>query len=219
MTKIILCIPKIFLTFDPVKIRIIVNEPFQDLFKITGNRKKVDIGNVLIAEPFLEGKYFSRSVVFMVEHDQQGSIGYVLNKPIALDTSELVKELSDLHFPVYLGGPVENDQLYYFHCYPNLTGALHITENIYWGGNFEELSQLLREGKIHSNEVRFFAGYSGWGKGQLRHELEENSWMVGEISREQFFELPNIGIWESSMRALGGRYQVWANFPEDPNLN
>ena len=219
MAVIILCIPKIFLIFDPVKIRIIVDDSFQDLFKITGNRKKVKIGHLLIAEPFLEGDCFSRSVIFVVEHDQEGSVGFILNKPLAWDISELVGGLSSVHIPIYLGGPVEKDQLYYLHRYPTLTGAQPIAHSIYGGGEFEELKQLLRAGKIHSDEIRFFLGYSGWGKGQLDRELEENSWMVGEITQKQFFELPNPRIWESSMKALGGRYQVWANFPEDPNLN
>ena len=66
-----------------------MDEQFQDLFKIRRNRKKVEIGNILIAEPFLQGKYFSRSVIFMVEHDEKGSIGFVLNKPMAYTTSDL----------------------------------------------------------------------------------------------------------------------------------
>ena len=196
-----------------------MDEPFQDLFKIKGNRKKVEIGNVLIAEPFLEGKYFSRSVVFMVEHDEQGSIGFVLNKPIGIDTSELLSEFDGVCLPVYLGGPVENNQLYYFHRHAELVGAVHVCNGIYWGGDFDLLIQMLKKGQIKAHEIRFFAGYSGWDKGQLEHELEENSWMVGEITSEMFFELPNLNIWEDSMNALGGRYRIWSNFPEDPTMN
>lgn len=81
-----------------------MDEQFQDLFKIRRNRKKVEIGNILIAEPFLQGKYFSRSVIFMVEHDEKGSIGFVLNKPMAYTTSDLVTELAGIEYPVYIGG-------------------------------------------------------------------------------------------------------------------
>ena len=103
-----------------------MDEQFQDLFKIRRNRKKVEIGNILIAEPFLQGKYFSRSVIFMVEHDEKGSIGFVLNKPMAYTTSDLVTELAGLEYPVYIGGPVEQNQLYYLHNHAEVEDALQI---------------------------------------------------------------------------------------------
>lgn len=196
-----------------------MDEQFQDLFKIRRNRKKVEIGNILIAEPFLQGKYFSRSVIFMVEHDEKGSIGFVLNKPMAYTTSDLVTELAGLEYPVYIGGPVEQNQLYYLHNHVEVEDALQIVPGIYWGGDFSKLTRLLQEGKIQPGEVRFFAGYSGWDAGQLDRELDENSWMVGDITPARFFEIPNDNLWEASMSGLGGRYRIWANFPKDPIMN
>ena len=77
-----------------------MEKEFQDLFQIRHNDDRVEVGKVLIAEPFLEGKYFNRSVVYMVEHDSSGSVGFVLNKPLPYTTSELVKELEGVRFPV-----------------------------------------------------------------------------------------------------------------------
>lgn len=196
-----------------------MDEQFQDLFKIRGNREKVNVGNILIAEPFLEGKYFSRSVIFMVEHDEKGSIGFVLNKPMIYSTSDLVTELEGIHFPVYIGGPVEQNQLYYLHTHAELDDAVHIANGIYWGGDFSALVGMLREKIILPGEIRFFAGYSGWDAAQLERELEENTWMIGDISRQRFFKLPNGDIWEVSMSELGGRYRIWANFPKNPIMN
>lgn len=196
-----------------------MDEQFQDLFKIRRNRKKVEIGDILIAEPFLEGKYFSRSVIFMVEHDEKGSIGFVLNKPMAYSASDLVTELAGVNFPVYVGGPVEPNQLYYLHNHPELEDALPIADGIYWGGDFTALVQMLKEGSILPDEIRFFAGYSGWDGGQLERELEENTWMVGDITSIDFFRMDNNSLWESSMSALGGRYKIWSNFPKDPIMN
>lgn len=195
-----------------------MDERFQDLFKIRHNRKNVSVGDLLIAEPFLEGKYFSRSVVYVVEHDEMGSIGFVLNKPMFYTTSELVTELKDFHFQVYIGGPVEQNQLYYLHTHAELEGALPIADGIYWGGEFSELVKMLKAQKISEEEIRFFAGYSGWEESQLERELEENSWMVGKGKRS-FFVLPVDKLWEISMRELGDRYKIWANFPEDPIMN
>ena len=196
-----------------------MEEQFQELFKIRHNRKNVSVGDILIAEPFLEGRYFSRSVVFVVEHDEKGSIGFVLNKPMSYSTSDLVEVLKDYDLPVYIGGPVEQNQLYYLHTHPELKNALPIVDGIYWGGDFTDLTEKLRAGDVFPGEIRFFAGYSGWEGGQLENELKENSWMVGKISRENFFKLPYPGLWEESMSELGGRYKIWANFPEDPIMN
>lgn len=196
-----------------------MDEQFQDLFKIRRNRKKVEIGNILIAEPFLEGKYFSRSVIFIVEHDEKGSIGFVLNKPMIYSTSDLVTELAGVDFPVYIGGPVEQNELYYIHSHPELSDALHISNGIYWGGDFVHLTQMLKEGRILPGEIRFFSGYSGWDAGLLNRELEENTWMVGDINSRNVFELPAERFWEESMNELGGRYRIWANFPKDPIMN
>lgn len=196
-----------------------MEEQFQDLFKISHNRKDIKVGDVLIAEPFLEGMYFSRSVIYIVEHDEKGTIGFILNKPLAYTTSDLVTELTGIEFPVYIGGPVERDQLYYLHNHPELNDALPIAPGIYWGGDFGALCSMLREGKIKQNEVRFFAGYSGWDGGQLEKELEENSWLLGDMTADRFFRLSDKDFWEKSMRGLGERFKIWANFPEDPIMN
>lgn len=196
-----------------------MDEQFQDLFKIRRNRKKVRIGEVLIAEPFLSGDDFFRSVIYMVERNDKGSIGFVLNKPTRYRTSELVTELEGVEIPVYIGGPVEQNQLYYIHRCPDLKDALYIADGIYWGGDFRMLAYMLREKEIFPNEIRFFAGYSGWGAGQLEKELEENSWMVGKLTNDQVFALPNHNLWKSAMNDLGGKHRIWANFPENPVMN
>lgn len=133
-----------------------MDEQFQDLFKIRRNRKKVEIGNILIAEPFLQGKYFSRSVIFMVEHDEKGSIGFVLNKPMAYTTSDLVTELAGLEYPVYIGGPVEQNQLYYLHNHAEVEDALQIVPGIYWGGRFLETDSFVAGGENTTGRSSLF---------------------------------------------------------------
>lgn len=196
-----------------------MEKEFQDLFQIRHNDDRVEVGKVLIAEPFLEGMYFNRSVIYMVEHDDDGSIGFVLNKPIAFTTSELVKELEGVYFPVYIGGPVERDQLYYIHRRNDIPDSEQIAEGIYWGGDFIALQGMLKAGMISQDEIRFFAGYSGWTRKQLDNELKENSWMVGSITTDILFTVPNEWLWEHAMGSLGGKHKLWANFPEDPILN
>ena len=124
-----------------------MEKEFQDLFQIRHNDDRVEVGKVLIAEPFLEGKYFNRSVVYMVEHDPSGSVGFVLNKPLPYTTSELVKELEGVYFPVYIGGPVERNQLYYIHRRNDIPDSEEIAKGIYWGGDFKALTEMLKAGR------------------------------------------------------------------------
>lgn len=196
-----------------------MEEQFRDLFKIEGNCKKVNIGDVLIAEPFMEGKYFSRSVVYIVEQNATGTIGFILNKPLPYMVGEMLTELSGVEHKVYTGGPVEENQLYYVHRHAELSNSLHIRDGIYWGGDFVGLGQLLKEEMILPHEVRFFAGYCGWDAGQLEKELEENAWMVGKVTSEEFFMMPEDQMWSLCMSELGGRYEIWAKFPENPHWN
>ena len=196
-----------------------MEKEFQDLFQIRHNNDRVEVGKVLIAEPFLEGKYFNRSVVYMVEHDDSGSVGFVLNKPLPYTASELVKELEGIYYPVYIGGPVERNQLYYIHRRNDVPDSVQIADGVYWGGDFKALTEMLQAGKIAQEEIRFFDGYSGWTEKQLESELKENSWMVGTILTNVLFSVPNEGLWEQAMSSLGGKHRLWANFPEDPILN
>jgi putative transcriptional regulator len=179
----------------------------------------VEVGRVLIAEPFMQGRHFSRSVIYMVEHGEGGSVGFVLNKPLHRAVAGLVPGLKGIECPVYAGGPVEPGRLYYLHLRPGIKGSISLPGGVYWGGDFEVLTGMLREGAIRPGDVRFFAGYSGWAGGQLAGELKGHSWLTGEIDAAALFSLPNEHLWEESTRALGGKYRVWANFPEDPVMN
>lgn len=196
-----------------------MDEQFQDLFKIRRNRKKINLGEVLIAEPFLVEEDFLRSVIYIVEQNTDGNIGFILNKPTRYTTSDLLTELVGIELPVYIGGPVEQNQLYYIHRCPELKDTLYIANDIYWGGDFSMLVYMLRSKEILPQDIRFFAGYSGWEVGQLEKELEENSWMVGNLTSDQIFTLPNNQLWKSAMNDLGGKYRIWANFPENPIMN
>ena len=153
-----------------------MDEQFQDLFKIKYNRKNVGVGDILIAEPFLKGKYFSRAVIYIVEHDKNGTIGFTLNKVLPYTTSELVSELKKIDFPVYLGGPVEQNRLYYIHTHAELPDSLLIRDGVFWGGDFTHLVRMLNSGDILQDEVRFFAGYSGWDTGQLESWKKIHGW-------------------------------------------
>ena len=94
-------------------------------------------GKLLIAEPSLTGDVsFNRSVVLIAEHSQEGSVGFILNKPLEYTINDLVSEIA-VPFQVYNGGPVEQDNLYFIHKVPHLIDkSVEISNGIYWGGDF-----------------------------------------------------------------------------------
>lgn len=88
------------------------------------------------------------------------------------------------------------------------------------GGRFLETDSFVAGGENTNREkFCFLPDIDGWDAGQLDRELDENSWMVGDITPARFFEIPNDNLWEASMSGLGGRYRIWANFPKDPIMN
>lgn len=177
-------------------------------------------GTLLIADPFLKDPNFMRTVIFLCEHQQEGSFGFVLNKRFRKNLQELVPGFEGLDFPVYYGGPVQTDTIHFLHQYPGLIeGGSEVMPGIFWGGNFESLLAMIRNNDVDENKVRFFIGYSGWSEGQLLGELDEKSWLTVGATRKLIFHTDTESVWKDSLRELGGDYEMMINFPIDPQLN
>ncbi|MFM1878915.1 MAG: hypothetical protein RLZZ241_1781 [Bacteroidota bacterium] len=182
---------------------------------------KPNKGKLLIAEPALTGDVsFNRSVVLLAEHNEEGSIGFILNKPLNYTLEDLVSEIT-VPFPVYNGGPVEQDNLYFIHTVPHLiSDSLEIAHGIYWGGDFETTVMLINQKQITKDNIRFFLGYSGWAALQLDKELTSNSWIVTKNKyHSDIIKKCTPSFWRENMMALGGDYLLWSNAPENPGLN
>lgn len=178
-------------------------------------------GKLLIAEPSLTGDVsFNRSVVLIAEHNEEGSVGFILNKPLDYDISDLVNEIL-IPFPVFNGGPVEQDNLYFIHKVPHLINeSVEISDGIFWGGDFDATIALINKGVITPSDIRFFLGYSGWSSLQLGQELDSKSWIVVKNHYEsEIIEKSSISFWKEKMLELGGDYLLWSNAPENPSLN
>lgn len=176
-------------------------------------------GRVLIAEPFLSGDYFNRSIILLTDYNKTETVGFVLNKPIDFPVEGFRDEFPGLKTTLSFGGPVNTDTLFYVHTLGDkLEGSVHVSENLYWGGDYEQLKYLLNSRIEDASSVRFFLGYSGWSHSQLQEELAENSWLVSDISSTMVMKSEDK-LWMRMVEKLGGRYQMWVNFPENPLLN
>ena len=175
-------------------------------------------GILLIANPFLKDPNFIRTVIFLCEHQDEGTFGFVLNRKYPKTLNEFIPELLEISIPVYYGGPVQMETIHFLHQYPEL-GGTEVMNGVYWGGNFETLLPMIRASEINFNRIRFFLGYSGWIRGQLEDELQEKSWLTAEAIRELIFSRKPEDIWKDSLTHLGGEYKMMINFPIDPQLN
>ncbi len=177
-------------------------------------------GKLLIAEPTINDNSFGRTVVLLTEHNDNGSVGFILNKPLGYTINDLVPDLN-CSAEVFNGGPVEQDNLYFIHQSPNIIpNSIEICDGIYWGGDFKAVKELINNNQIDQDSIRFFLGYSGWSSKQLLEEMEEDSWVVSkEISTPNIFSTKTEKMWRKQMIDLGGKYQIWANSPADPSMN
>ena len=177
-------------------------------------------GKILISEPFLQDNYFKRSIVFLTEHTAEGTVGFVLNKPVNLHVDEVINDFPKTDALVSLGGPVNTNTLHYIHTLGDIIpNSVKVLENIYWGGDFEVVKKLIESKNLNKENIRFFLGYSGWRENQLEEELAENAWVVTEIDPFEIMTPMNKHFWKTTLKRMGKKYEIWSNFPENPQMN
>jgi putative transcriptional regulator len=177
-------------------------------------------GILLIADPFLKDPNFLRTVVFLCEHREEGSFGFVLNRRYENTIDELIPELEGHKIPVFYGGPVQIDTIHFLHQYPvEIPGGQEILKGVFWGGDFDAVVNLIKNEDINKDKIRFYIGYSGWGEGQLAIEMKEKTWLTVKSTRKLIFHPDHDAIWKDALKHLGGDYEMMVNFPIDPQLN
>src|SRR5690606_3260475 len=186
---------------------------------ITQNTPRVR--SLLVSEPFMLDPNFMRSVILLCEHDENGTVGLVLNQPSNLQVKDVVPVMSDVDLPLYVGGPVGMDSIQFVHkCNDRLNSGVDLGEGIFWGGNFEALKILLENKEINNDEIKFFIGYSGWTMGQLAHELKENTWMISnDFNPDLIFVSDEENLWKEVIVNLGPKFAHVAQFPKNPTWN
>ncbi len=178
-------------------------------------------GCILIAEPFLDDTYFQRAVVLICNNDQTGAFGFVLNNYLPLKMEDLDEVYASYKGKIALGGPVDNESMYFIHqLNDSVSGGMQIKDDLYYGGNFDELNQHLKQQPSSFDKVRFFIGYSGWGTLQLEEELNLNTWkVVTDFPINELFSNYSDDLWKQLMRKQGPKYSILANAPIDPSNN
>lgn len=185
------------------------------------NKNKITNGDLVIADVNTMNNYsFNRSVILLTEHTPKKTLGFILNKSLNIKLKDIVPNTNS-KFKVYYGGPVEPENLYFIHNVPELINdSIEISNGIYWGGNFNNIVDLINEDKLKAVNIRFFLGYTGWEEDQLEYEIETNSWLIKEnIFKNKLLKETPSKLWKELMMTFGDDQIIWCNAPEDPVLN
>ena len=191
-----------------------------DLFDIHPEDKIAERGKILISEPFLHDFFFHRSIIYLTDHNFEGSVGFILNMELDLKICDALEGFDNCDAPLYMGGPVALNTLHYLHSLGTMIpNSLEINNNIFWGGDIDAIRYAIKTGNVKPNQIKFFLGYSGWTAGQLERELTENSWVIASAKHDLVMNNDDGDAWKRALRGMNRKYRVWADFPEMPEMN
>jgi putative transcriptional regulator len=176
-------------------------------------------GSILISEPSLRDFYFRQSVILLAEHNEEGTFGVIINKPIEARLRDIIKGFPGYNLPVYLGGPVKTDSIFFIHTRDDVEQSMPIMQGLYWGGDLDAIREMLKKKEMSPHEIRFFVGYSGWSPNQLDRELKEKSWVLSQTTVSEVINDHPETLWSTYLKNMGQDYAIWANFPADPTFN
>jgi putative transcriptional regulator len=176
-------------------------------------------GQLLLASPALTDPNFARTVVLVGVHNDEGAMGVVLNRPSAVTVGEAVPQLGsavEAEEPVYIGGPVQPSSIVFLAEFLDpATAGLLVLGRIGFPAPDAEMDDLTRA----TARGRVFAGYAGWGEGQLDAELEQGDWILDAALPQDVFSESPEELWSEVLTRKGGSYALVARMPADPSVN
>ncbi len=199
-----------------------------DIFNIDTIKRAPFAGALLVSEPFLDETYFNHSVVALVEFSpREGALGMVLNNLTAYHMPDILpcveRNSHTESIPVYLGGPVANDRLFYIHTLgPDIISSCdEFAPGLYAGGSFEDVLGYINSGYPTEGKIRFIIGYAGWSCGQLEDELEKGSWAVADIAvrPDDVITGSDDAYWHKILATMVPRYRNWLYYPQNLQSN
>lgn len=193
------------------------------LFRINMPTRKPQPGALLVAEPFLREEHFNHAVISLIEYSaEKSAMGLVLNKPTGYTLGEAIDGInSNINIPIYCGGPVSCDRLFYIHSIgPQIPGSNPLANDLFIGGDFKAVKEYINLGLPTEGIIRFFVGYSGWNEGQLDEEISSHVWAVApRPASSELLKDDGEAFWYHIVRSMGESYRNWLYHPLNPQLN
>lgn len=179
-------------------------------------------GVFLVASPALRDPNFRQTVVLLCEHNDEGALGFVVNRPTAMNLSEVLPQVPIMEaqkHPLFSGGPVQTNQVMVLYRLNELPEGSHtVIDGVCLGGDFTILDRILTD-KAAGEGFRAFAGYSGWGPGQLENEMKSGSWITLPADSATVFDREPATLWGEMLKSLGEPFGKYSDMPPDPSMN
>ena len=196
---------------------------FDDIFNLADEQPSPIKGALLVAKPTIDDVFFQRAVILLISHDADGSMGLVLNDRSDVMLSRVVPDVNVVNdVPLYLGGPVNPDVMFFFHTLGNelIPNSMEIVDGLYFVGDQEALTRYIESGGVLEGKVKFVVGYSGWSSGQLVDEIDNGVWAV--LDAHDVPVMMTAGhheMWQWAVSQFGPRYRMWRHLPINPSEN
>ncbi len=179
-------------------------------------KKDIKSGTLLLSIPLIEDARFDKTIIIITKALIKEKIGFIINKKTNLKLNDIVKKIKNKSIIANYGGPVCPENLFYFHKNKSIEKSKKINKTLYFGGNFNQITEYINCDLIKSDEIFFCLGYCGWGKGQLENEIKEKSWIV---LNEQLDFISNSIDWKKKMIKFDEKYKLWVNSNSNYHLN
>ncbi len=190
-----------------------------DYLKFTFEHIPPRSGRILIAQPELTDPFCKRTVIFMVQHDKDGTMGFIINRQLNLSLSSIIVGFPDIDVNISVGGPVSPETINFLHTFGDVVpNSYNVGNGVYLNGDIEAIKGLAIAGKLTKENFRVFIGYAGWGTKQLSNEIKEDSWVVANLDPELMMK-GTYDNWYFTVQQLGDKFKVWTIYPENPSLN
>jgi putative transcriptional regulator len=173
----------------------------------------IEAGSLLIAQPFWQDEKYKRSVIIILDHNYSESSGIILNKSSNLCVADTLPEL-EIAPPLYFGGPFDPNIISFIHSDESIPEAVDLGNNLFYGGNYEYLKEMIERRQIKLKKLKFFSGFVKWGAGQLEAEIAENKWWTSEINAHELFDTSVDDLWVYELLANGHIYGILNEFPD-----
>jgi UPF0301 protein BDI_1431 len=196
----------------------------QDIFNLLDEQPTPSRGSVIVAKPTLADPHFKRSVVVLIDHDnEKGSMGLIVNKYTGFSLHDVLPSVDNAsNVPLYLGGPVKPDMLFFLHrLTPDvIPGSLQVSKGLYLGGDYDAIKRYVASGQPVDGLLKCILGYAGWDQGQLGGEIERHDWAVlNHAHYDNLMRENGDKLWRHTVQDFGDKYRLWLNWPSNPACN
>ena len=176
-------------------------------------------GLFLIASPALRDPNFVRTVVLLIDHNSNGSLGLIVNRRTDLSIDDVFGSDLEIDRKIHFGGPVESNRLFVLHRHSDPPPDSHeVCTGVHFGGDLDSISAEARS-RSDPDAFRGYLGCAGWGEGQLEQELSHDSWILLPATADRVFDPDPEGLWSHLLSEMGGDYLLYSMMPPDPDLN